>query len=103
MQVGLKTTSLTTSAPATGRGSIDAPQTVGRVNAPEITATRNAFPESALLSRRPMRYNVQLNQQLTAVQQADSYLAQTETQLLQVRQSSLRGDATQPANTLQSI
>ncbi|HEM8522885.1 TPA: hypothetical protein U2Q28_002388 [Citrobacter koseri] len=101
MQVGLKTTSLTTSAPATGRGSIDAPQTVGRVNAPEITATRNAFPESALLSRRPMRYNVQLNQQLTAVQQADSYLAQTETQLLQVRQSSLRGDATQPANTLQ--
>ncbi|QVV64594.1 hypothetical protein [Citrobacter koseri] len=101
MQVGLKTTSLTTSALATGRGSIDAPQTVGRVNAPEITATRNAFPESALLSRRPMRYNVQLNQQLTAVQQADSYLAQTETQLLQVRQSSLRGDATQPANTLQ--
>ena len=99
MQVGLKTTTLTTSAP--GRGSIDAPQTVGRVSAPEINATRNAFPEAALLSRRPMRYNVQLNQQLTAVQQADSYLAQTETQLLQVRQQSLRGDATQQVNTLQ--
>lgn len=92
MQVGLKTASLTTSAPATtGRGSIDAPRSVGRVNAPDAVSSRHAFPESALLSRRPMRYNVQLNQQLTAVQQADSYLAKTETQLLQLRQSAVRG------------
>lgn len=92
MQVGLKTASLTTSAPASaGRGSIGAPQNVGRVNAPDAIATRSAFPEAALLSRRPMRYNVQLNQQLTAVQQADSYLSKTETQLLQLRHSSSRG------------
>ncbi|MGL5700697.1 MAG: hypothetical protein ACRCYL_15955 [Kluyvera sp.] len=102
MQVGLKTASLTTSAPATtGRGSIDAPQSVGRVNAPEVTSTRNAFPEAALLSRRPMRYNVQLNQQLTAVQQADNYLATAETKLLQLRQSASRGgDASAQANAL---
>lgn len=91
MQVGLKTASLTTSAPATtGRGSISAPLTVGRVTTPDTAPTRNAFPEAALLSRRPMRYNVQLNQQLTAVQQADSYLARTETQLLQLRHSPMR-------------
>lgn len=102
MQVGLNTASLTTSAsPATGRGTIDAPQTVSRVRAPETVVPRNAFPESALLSRRPMRYNVQLNQQLTAVQQADSYLAQTETQLLQLRHSSARGDASAQATALQ--
>lgn len=95
MQVGLKTASLTTSAPATtGRGGIDAPQSVGRVQVPDATTTRNAFPEAALLSRRPMRYNVQLNQQLTAVQQADSYLAKTETQLLQLRQAASRGGDT---------
>ena len=103
MQVGLKTASLTTSAPnTTGRGSIDAPQSVGRVNTPEAVSTRNAFPEAALLSRRPMRYNVQLNQQLTAVQQADSYLAKTETQLLQLRQSASRGgDSGAQVNALQ--
>ena len=103
MQVGLKTASLTTSAPASaGRGNIDAPQSVGRVNALETVTTRNAFPEAALLSRRPMRYNVQLNQQLTAVQQADSYLAKTETQLLQLRQSATRGgDASAQTQALQ--
>lgn len=102
MQVGLKTSSLTTPASTTaGRGTIDAPQTVTRVRMPEAVSSRSAFPESALLSRRPMRYNVQLNQQLTAVQQADSYLAQTETQLLQLRQSSLRGDASAQAAALQ--
>lgn len=102
MQVGLKTPSLITSAsPTTGRGTLEAPQTVSRVRAPEAATSRSAFPESALLSRRPMRYNVQLNQQLTAVQQADSYLARTETQLLQLRQSFQRGDASAQVNALQ--
>ncbi len=103
MQVSLKTASLTTSAPATaGRGTIDAPQSVTRTSAPQSTPSRNSFPESALLSRRPMRYNVLLNQQLTAVQQADSYLAKTETQLLQLRQSAVRGgDVSTQSNALQ--
>ena len=104
MQVGLKTASLTTSAPASaGRGGIDAPHSVGRVSAPDAVSRSSAFPEAALLSRRPMRYNVQLNQQLTAVQQADSYLAKTETQLLQLRQSTARGgDASAQAQALQT-
>jgi len=103
MQVGLKTATLSTSAPATtGRGSIDAPKSVARASAPEVTSARNAFPEAALISRRPMRYNVQLNQQLTAVQQADNYLAKTETQLLQLRQASVRGgDISVQENALQ--
>lgn len=103
MQVGL-TTTLATSASTIGRGGLDASQTVARVNAPELASARNTFPESALLSRRPMRYNVQLNQQLTAVQQADSYLAQTETHLLQMRQALLRGgDVTVPAGPLHQM
>ena len=103
MQVGLKTATLPTSAPASaGRGNIDAPQRVGRAGAIDATTPRDAFPEAALISRRPLRYNVQLNQQLTAVQQADSYLAKTETQLLQLRQSSTRGgDTSVQENALQ--
>lgn len=92
MQVSLKNASITTSSPATaGRGNIDAPQTVSRVLPAAAPQSRSSFPESALLSRRPMRYNVQLNQQITSVQQADSYLAQTEAQLLKLRQSVARG------------
>lgn len=102
MQVGLKTATLTTSTSASvGRSGIDAPRNIGRINAHDAVANRNTFPESALLSRRPMRYNVQLNQQLTAVQQADSYLAKTETQLLQLRQSALRsGDVSAQTQAL---
>ncbi|MGV3345502.1 hypothetical protein ACGVWS_07070 [Enterobacteriaceae bacterium LUAb1] len=43
-----------------------------------------AFPEQPLISSQPLRYNVQLNQQLTLVQQAEHYLQATEKQLLQL-------------------
>lgn len=100
MQVGLKTTTAHTSA-ALVRGGIDSPQTVSRQAAVQSATLRSAFPEAALLSLRPLRYNVQLNQQLTAVQQADDYLAQTETRLLQLRKSWGQDDTARQASALQ--
>lgn len=98
MQVGLKTTTASSTASAV-RTSPGAPAQIARTervaNTPRATAP---FPEAALLSRRPLRYNVQLNQQLTAVQQADNYLSETETQLLVLRHQ--KGDAPSALNTL---
>lgn len=56
-----------------------------------VGANRSAFPESPLISTRPIRYNIQLNQQLTSVQQADSYLSQVEKRLLQLAHSMTGG------------
>lgn len=47
---------------------------------------KTAYPESAFLSVEPLRYNVQLNHQLTSLQQADHYLLETERQLSQLQQ-----------------
>jgi hypothetical protein len=67
-----------------------------------VPTRQHAFPEAAIISRQPLRYNVQLNQQLTAVQQADSYLAQTESKLVQLRHASARGgDTRKMASELQ--
>ncbi|MGC6096692.1 hypothetical protein [Citrobacter portucalensis] len=101
MQVGLKTTTAHTPATFT-RGGADASQTIQRSAAVSTPLARNVFPEAALLSRRPLRYNVQLNQQLTAIQQADDYLAQTENHLLRLRQAFNRGDASRQFGTLKS-
>ena len=43
-----------------------------------------AYPDRPLISSEPMRYNVQLNQQITAVQQADGFLQETEKKVLQL-------------------
>lgn len=98
MQVGLKTTTASSTASAV-RTLPGAPAQIART---ERVATPNRatapFPEAALLSRRPLRYNVQLNQQLTAVQQADNYLSETETQLLVLRHQN--GSAPSGLNTL---
>ncbi|EPF19241.1 Uncharacterised protein [Cedecea davisae] len=102
MQVGLATTT-SSSAAALSRGSIDAPQSVKSRKVDETPAARNPFPEAALLSTRPLRYNVQLNQQLTAVQQADSYLSSTETQLLQLRHAAGQGKAQEQAAGLDRL
>ncbi|WPU21872.1 hypothetical protein RI049_17700 [Cedecea neteri] len=102
MQVGLTTTT-SSHAAALSRGNIDAPQAVQRRKVDEATASRSPFPEAALLSTRPLRYNVQLNQQLTAVQQADSYLSSAETQLLQLRHAANQGKAQAPAAGLERL
>lgn len=59
-------------------------------NSPRQSAN---FPDAPLISSQPLRYNVQLNQQLTRVQQADNFLQATENQLLKVNHAlSRRGD-----------
>lgn len=56
------------------------------VSASALAAQKAAasFPDRPLISSEPLRYNVQLNQQLTAVQQADSFLLETEKRVLQL-------------------
>lgn len=95
MQVGLKTTTAasTPSAVRTAPAQVARPERVASLH-----RATPAFPEAALLSRRPLRYNVQLNQQLTAVQQADNYLSEAETQLLVLRHQN--GSTPSGLNTL---
>lgn len=52
------------------------------------------YPPHRLLPR-PQRYSVQLNDQLTTLQQADHYLGQLEQHLLDYRHASRRGGQTQ--------
>jgi hypothetical protein len=52
-----------------------------------VRNNRADFPDSPLISTRPLRYNVQLNQQLTAVQQADDYLLEVEHQISQLHRT----------------
>lgn len=102
MQVGLKTTT-SSSAGGLTRGGIGAPQSIQTRKMSEASVSRSAFPEAALISSRPLRYNVQLNQQLTAVQQADSYLSNTEKQLLLLRHATNRGEMSDKAAGLQRL
>lgn len=61
-------------------------QQVLRTPSPAVKATHlRDFPDAARISTRPLRYNIQLNQQITSVQLADHYLAETESKLLQLR------------------
>ncbi|CAM7883799.1 MULTISPECIES: hypothetical protein [Enterobacter] len=103
MQVGLKTTSLATT-PAPVRTTPGAATSVARPDAlANVRPTGPQFPESALLSRRPLRYNVQLNQQLTSVQKAESYLSETETQLLMLRHQATRGGGAESAKAVNML
>ncbi|WP_145594501.1 hypothetical protein [Yersinia aleksiciae] len=52
---------------------------------------KTAFPESGYLSVEPLRYNVQLNEQLTSLQQADHYLLEIESQLSALQQTVSQG------------
>lgn len=78
--------------PATVNTPVSKPQVsaslLSGVSAPSgVNATRNGvstFPDRPLISSEPLRYNVQLNQQLTAVQQADNFLLETEKKVLQL-------------------
>lgn len=49
-----------------------------------LTPRQGAFPDAPRLSSQPLRYNVQLNDQLTSVQQAESFLQTTEQGLLKL-------------------
>ncbi|WP_137903582.1 hypothetical protein [Enterobacter sp. 2VL] len=103
MQVGLKTTSLTTTPGAVRTTPGAAPSIARTGQAENVRHNAPPFPESALLSRRPLRYNVQLNQQLTAVQKAENYLSETETQLLMLRHQATRGNASEPSASVNAL
>lgn len=74
------------------------------VKAPPLKGA-NTFPDRPLISAQPLRYNVQLNQQLTAVQQADYFLQEMEKQVLQLSHAITRRgrqkDVVKQANSLQ--
>ncbi|MRS89678.1 hypothetical protein GJV04_06465 [Enterobacteriaceae bacterium RIT714] len=90
MQVGLTHSGLSLTTPVS-TGSVNTPSAVRRPNSGNVRPNDNRFPESPLISTRPLRYNVQLNQQLTSVQQADNYLSRVEGQLLQLRYATQNG------------
>lgn len=79
------------------------------VSAVANTHSRQAtsFPDAPLISSQPLRYNVQLNQQLTRVQQADHFLQAMENQVLKVSHAlSRRGErpaAIAETTSLQSL
>lgn len=107
MQVGLTQSSLTLTSPV-NTGGVNTPAPVrGQPTGSSLRPNDHRFPESPLISSRPLRYNVQLNQQLTSVQQADNFLSQVEGQLLQLRhlsQGGRRSDLTsEAASTLQRL
>ncbi len=91
MQVSLNTSSLS-SADALGSSVIKQQPASQIVPTNMKTAMANTdYPASPLISARPQRYSVQLNDQLTCLQEADSYLGKLEQQLLDYRHQSRRG------------
>ncbi|QKJ85641.1 hypothetical protein PMPD1_0669 [Paramixta manurensis] len=63
-----------------------------------------AFPDAPRLSSQPLRYNVQLNEQLTSVQQAENFLQTVERQLVQFNHSvSHRTDTTEILQQAQQL
>lgn len=94
MQVGLNTTSLS----ANGALNPSVQQHAVAQNAPvrqKLPATASDYPASPLITTRPQRYSVQLNDQLTTLQQADHYLGQLEQHLLDYRHAARRGGQAQ--------
>lgn len=84
MQVGLKSAAGLQGSPLSSTGLAPS-SSVRDVAAVTLRQNDRRYPESPLISARPLRYNVYLNQQITAVQQADSYLAKLENELLSLR------------------
>lgn len=87
MQVGLQTTTRPSG------GELTQTQIRDRARVPSIPkrAEREDYPASPLIALRPQRYSVQLNDQLTILQQADGYLSRLEKALLNQRHASSSG------------
>lgn len=102
MQVGLTSSSLATGGAhsATVSSSTVAPTQAVRQKLP---ATASEYPASPLITIRPQRYSVQLNDQLTTLQQADHYLGQLEQQLLDYRHSQRKGGQAQSTALMQML
>ncbi|MES4611910.1 MAG: flagellar hook-associated protein [Ewingella sp.] len=91
MQVGLRTSTSTALASPLNRGVIGATSVT---HAPKMN--NGDFPASPVIATRPQRYSVQLNDQLTRLQQADAYLANVENATLNYRHSLNGGHTKQP-------
>ncbi len=94
MQVGLTSSSLATGgahSAAVSSSTVASTQAVRQ----KLPATASEYPASPLITTRPQRYSVQLNDQLTTLQQADHYLGQLEQQLLDYRHSQRKGGQAQ--------
>ena len=102
MQVGLRSSSLATGGAhsAAVSSSTVAPTQAVRQKLP---ATASEYPASPLITTRPQRYSVQLNDQLTTLQQADHYLGQLEQQLLDYRHSQRKGGQAQSTALMQML
>ena len=102
MQVGLTSSSLATGGAhsAAVSSSTVAPTQAVRQKLP---ATASEYPASPLITTRPQRYSVQLNDQLTTLQQADHYLGQLEQQLLDYRHSQRKGGQVQSSALMQML
>lgn len=100
MQVGLTSSSLATGGAhsAAVSSSTVAPTQAVRQKLP---ATASEYPASPLITTRPQRYSVQLNDQLTTLQQA--YLGQLEQQLLDYRHSQRKGGQAQSTALMQML
>ncbi|AJJ09987.1 putative flagellar hook associated protein lafW [Yersinia rohdei] len=61
------------------------------VNGDKQSKVKANFPDSPFISSQPLRYNVQLNQQLTSLQQADRYLHEAERQIAQLHNAVQQG------------
>ena len=99
MQVGLNTTSLSGSGAL--NPSVQQHSVAQNVPCPsKVTRNGGDYPASPLITTRPQRYSVQLNDQLTTLQQADHYQGQLEQHLLDYRHASRRGGQTQQQRAL---
>lgn len=89
MQVGLHTSTLThTSGLAPGTVKSQGVDRTAPAK-PKDNLSPSEYPASPLLTTRPQRYSVQLNDQLTALQLADNYLSNLEQKLLDYRHVSM--------------
>ncbi|MCR6679720.1 flagellar hook-associated protein, partial [Escherichia marmotae] len=79
-EVGLRSSSVATGCAhsAAVSSSTVAPSQAVRQKLP---ATASEYRASPLITTRPQRYSVQVNDQLTTLQEADHYLGQLEQQL----------------------
>ncbi|WP_347253889.1 flagellar hook-associated protein [Leminorella grimontii] len=104
MQIGFNSSSLTGSGALTPSSVLSQTANVEKTAVVEAQQATADYPASPLISTRPQRYSVQLNDQLTALQQADRYLGQLEQKLVDYRHSARRGgDISVAKNSAQEI
>ncbi len=98
MQVGLSPSSL---SGARQSAAVRTPTAAKAPSPGRQPAAAQDYPASPLIATQPQRYSVQLNDQLTAIQHADRYLAGLEQSLLSYHHSKQAGASNQAAQDIQ--